>query len=73
MALGGAAFFVARVAQSAGEAAQPAGVSLLAYLVSWLIIVVGIWFLFERAEETASPAGRARVASEVACGSYRPS
>ncbi|MDX1579525.1 MAG: hypothetical protein R3266_13660, partial [Gemmatimonadota bacterium] len=64
VALGGAAFFAARVMQTGGEgAAQPAGVSLLAYLVSWLIIVVGLWFLFERAEETVSPAGRARVSA----------
>lgn len=63
VALGGAAFFAARVAQGADGAAQPAGVSLLAYLASWLILVVGIWFLFERAEETASAVGRSRVAA----------
>lgn len=62
VALGGAAFFAARVATSTEGAAQPGGVSLLAYLASWLILVVGLWFLFERAEETASPTGRARVA-----------
>ncbi|MFV1988106.1 MAG: hypothetical protein ACC682_12555, partial [Gemmatimonadota bacterium] len=63
VALGGAAFFAARVSSSADGAAQPDGVSLLAYLASWLILVVGLWFLFERAEETASPSGRARVSA----------
>jgi len=61
--LGGVAFLAARVSQTGNTGVpQPAGVSLLAYLASWLILVVGIWFLFERAEETASASGRARVA-----------
>lgn len=64
LAFAGAAFFAARVAQAGPDTtAQPGGVSLLAYLASWLTLVVGVWFLFERAEETASDEGRVRVAA----------
>jgi len=69
VALGAVTLLTVRVARAGPElAAQPAGASLFAFLGSWLILLMGVWFLFERAEETASAEGRRRVANWLRVG-----
>lgn len=69
VALGAVVLLTVRVARADPEVAtQPAGASMFAFLGSWLILLTGVWFLFERAEETASAEGRRRVAQWLRTG-----